>query len=230
MRGTATTARRGRARSTARRTTAGSCSTPDGNSVEAVHRNGDDAVPDGRVDHLWLRVRDPLASRRFYTTIAPHAGLRLARDEPGRVQLSGPDYSLSLVRDERQLTEHVHLAFPASRPQTCPGSVGGGVGPGRVPEEAGGPAGCSFGDSVSDIRAYFRACPHEHSGIRPRQGQRDRATSAPSGNGTASRSRRHAAKGCRVAEVAADSFVPGERACWQAAERRDRLERLGQSD
>jgi hypothetical protein len=34
-------------------------------------------------------------------------------DEPGRVQLSGPDYSFSLVRDERPLTEHVHLAHPA---------------------------------------------------------------------------------------------------------------------
>ena len=52
-------------------------------------------------------------SRRFYTTIAPHAGLRLARDEPGRVQMSGSDYSFALVRDERPLTEHVHVAFPA---------------------------------------------------------------------------------------------------------------------
>ena len=54
-------------------------------------------MPDGRVDHLWIRVRDPQASRRFYTTIAPHAGL--AHDDPGRVQLAGPDYSFSLVRD-----------------------------------------------------------------------------------------------------------------------------------
>jgi catechol 2,3-dioxygenase-like lactoylglutathione lyase family enzyme len=75
-------------------------------------------VPDGRVDHLWFRVRDPQPSRRFYTTIAPHAGLRLTHDEPGRVQLSGPDYSFSLVRDERPLTEHVHLAFPAREDAT----------------------------------------------------------------------------------------------------------------
>ena len=88
---------------------------PDGNSVEAVYNDREDAVPVGQVDHLWIRVRDPQASRRFYTTIAPHAGLRLTRDEPGRVQLSGPDYSFSLVRDERPLTEHVHLAFPAPR-------------------------------------------------------------------------------------------------------------------
>src|ERR687891_770115 len=91
---------------------------PDGNSVEAVHGDRQDAVPAGRVDHLWIRVRDPQASRRFYTTIAPHAGLRLTHDEPERVQLSGPDYSFSLVRDERPLTEHVHLAFPAREDAT----------------------------------------------------------------------------------------------------------------
>ena len=87
---------------------------PDGNSVEAVVLDRERSVPAGRIDHLWIRVRDPQASRRFYETIAPHAGLRLTRDEPDRVQLSGYDYSFSLVRDERPLTEHVHLAFPAT--------------------------------------------------------------------------------------------------------------------
>ncbi|MGZ6637995.1 MAG: VOC family protein [Solirubrobacteraceae bacterium] len=75
-------------------------------------------MPVGCIDHLWIRVRDPQASRHFYTTIAPHAGLRLVHDGPGRVQLSGTDYSFSLVRDERPLTEHVHLAFPASEDAT----------------------------------------------------------------------------------------------------------------
>jgi catechol 2,3-dioxygenase-like lactoylglutathione lyase family enzyme len=107
---------------------------PDGNSVEAVHaahaahavhgahegpaaREG--PAPDGCVDHVWLRVRDPQASRRFYATVvAPHAGLRLAHDEPDRVQFSGPDFSFSLVRDARPLTEHVHLAFPADADAT----------------------------------------------------------------------------------------------------------------
>jgi catechol 2,3-dioxygenase-like lactoylglutathione lyase family enzyme len=87
---------------------------PDGNSVEAVHSYRESPVPDGCIDHLWLRVRDPQASRRFYTTIAPYAGLRLVHDEPDRVRLAGTGYSFSLVRDERPLTEHVHLAFPAS--------------------------------------------------------------------------------------------------------------------
>ncbi len=86
---------------------------PDGNSVEAVHGARERAVPDGRIDHLWLRVRDPQASLRFYTTVAPYAGLRLTHDAPDRVRLSGPDFSFSLVRDERPLTEHVHLAFAA---------------------------------------------------------------------------------------------------------------------
>jgi catechol 2,3-dioxygenase-like lactoylglutathione lyase family enzyme len=91
---------------------------PDGNSVEAVHYERENAVADGRIDHLWIRVRDPQASRRFYTTIAPHAGLRLTRDEPGWIQLSGTDYSFSLVRDERPLTEHVHIAFPVREDAT----------------------------------------------------------------------------------------------------------------
>src|SRR5579875_661944 len=34
---------------------------PDGNSVEAVHTKRKDPAPDGRIDHLWLRVRDPAA-------------------------------------------------------------------------------------------------------------------------------------------------------------------------
>src|SRR5690349_19916769 len=78
---------------------------PDGNSVEAVHGDREHAVPVGGIDHLWIRVRDVQASRRFYTTIAPHAGLRLTHDEPDRVQLSGEDYSFSLVRDEPPVTE-----------------------------------------------------------------------------------------------------------------------------
>ena len=86
---------------------------PDGNSVEAVHEDREKHVPDGRIDHVWMRVRNPQASRLFYTTIAPYAGLRLTHDGPGRVQFSGADYSFSLVRDERPLTEHVHLAFCA---------------------------------------------------------------------------------------------------------------------
>ena len=86
---------------------------PDGNSVEAVHEEREAVAPGGRVDHVWIRVRDVEASRRFYTTIAPHAGLRLTHDEPDRIQLSGTDSSVSLLQDERPPTDRLHFAFPA---------------------------------------------------------------------------------------------------------------------
>src|SRR5215208_3903780 len=58
---------------------------PDGNSAEAVHGDRARSVPDGRVDHLWIRVADLAASKRFYATIAPHAGIRLGDAEPGHL-------------------------------------------------------------------------------------------------------------------------------------------------
>jgi catechol 2,3-dioxygenase-like lactoylglutathione lyase family enzyme len=87
---------------------------PDGNSAEAVHTGSERPVPDGRVDHLWIRVRDPAASRRFYTTVAPHAGLRLGVDETDHVQFVGDGFSFSLIDDGRPPTENVHLAFRAA--------------------------------------------------------------------------------------------------------------------
>jgi catechol 2,3-dioxygenase-like lactoylglutathione lyase family enzyme len=86
---------------------------PDGNSAEAIHSDRPDPVPPGQIDHLWIRVRDLQASKRFYETIAPHAGIELGDDEPGRVQFTGERYSFSLIDDDRPLTENVHLAFPA---------------------------------------------------------------------------------------------------------------------
>jgi catechol 2,3-dioxygenase-like lactoylglutathione lyase family enzyme len=84
---------------------------PDGNSVEALHGEPEPRAPAGGIDHLWIRVGDLDASRRFYATIAPHAGLRLGDDEPGRVQFRGDGHSFSLIDDERPRTEHVHIAF-----------------------------------------------------------------------------------------------------------------------
>jgi catechol 2,3-dioxygenase-like lactoylglutathione lyase family enzyme len=86
---------------------------PDGNSAEAVHTGREDPGPSGSVDHLWIRVRDPAASKRFYTTIAPYAGLRIGVDEPGHVQMIGENFSFSLIDDDRPPTERVHLAFSA---------------------------------------------------------------------------------------------------------------------
>jgi catechol 2,3-dioxygenase-like lactoylglutathione lyase family enzyme len=91
---------------------------PDGNSVEAVHADRERPVPDGSIDHLRLRVRDPQASRRFYATIAPYAGLHLTQDAPDRVRFAGSDFSFSLVRDELPITEHLHMAFAADADAT----------------------------------------------------------------------------------------------------------------
>jgi catechol 2,3-dioxygenase-like lactoylglutathione lyase family enzyme len=85
---------------------------PDGNSAEAVHHGAlrDDG---GVIDHLWLRVRDIAASKRFYETIAPVVGMRLVHDDPVRVRFRGEGGSCTFVNDERPRTENVHLAFPA---------------------------------------------------------------------------------------------------------------------
>jgi catechol 2,3-dioxygenase-like lactoylglutathione lyase family enzyme len=87
---------------------------PDGNSAEAVH-HGLDREP-GRIDHLWIRVADLEASRRFYETIAPHAGLRLVRVLPERVHFAGASSSFGLVSGEP--TEQLHMAFPADDDET----------------------------------------------------------------------------------------------------------------
>ena len=82
---------------------------PDGNSAEAVHHDGSRT---GRVDHLWIRVADLGASKGFYATIAPHAGLAPARDRGSRVQYPGRPGSFSLLPGDRR-TENLHMAFPA---------------------------------------------------------------------------------------------------------------------
>src|SRR5262245_16285847 len=56
---------------------------PGGNSVEAVYhgrlREGDD-----RIDHLWIRVRDLDATKRFYSTVARILGFRIRGERPER--------------------------------------------------------------------------------------------------------------------------------------------------
>jgi catechol 2,3-dioxygenase-like lactoylglutathione lyase family enzyme len=85
---------------------------PDGNGVEAVHgdwpRGGEK-----RIDHLWIRVRDLPAQRRFYETIAPILGLRVGWERPNRFHVAASERQFALVRED-PVTEHVHLAFPAT--------------------------------------------------------------------------------------------------------------------
>jgi catechol 2,3-dioxygenase-like lactoylglutathione lyase family enzyme len=85
---------------------------PDGNSAEAVH------FEDVRlgVDHLWIRVADVQASKRFYETIAPHARIRSGTDTPERVQFTGESGSFSVLSGDH-VTQNLHIAFPASENQ-----------------------------------------------------------------------------------------------------------------
>jgi catechol 2,3-dioxygenase-like lactoylglutathione lyase family enzyme len=85
---------------------------PDGNSVEAVHHE----TPRGgenRLDHLWVRVCDLEASRRFYETVAAVVGLRVHDGAENRFHVAGAGRSFALVRDD-PTTENVHIAFPAT--------------------------------------------------------------------------------------------------------------------
>jgi catechol 2,3-dioxygenase-like lactoylglutathione lyase family enzyme len=88
---------------------------PDGNSVEAVHH--DRVRPNGgQIDHLWIRVADVTAAKRFYELVAQHARFRLAHDTPDRVRFAADRGSFSLVAGPG--TQNVHMAFPVAENQT----------------------------------------------------------------------------------------------------------------
>jgi catechol 2,3-dioxygenase-like lactoylglutathione lyase family enzyme len=87
---------------------------PDGNSVEAVH-HGDVQRRSGNIDHLWIRVADVDASRRFYEAVAPHAGFRSAGGDvaPERARFAADaGASFSVVAGEP--TRNLHVAFPVA--------------------------------------------------------------------------------------------------------------------
>jgi catechol 2,3-dioxygenase-like lactoylglutathione lyase family enzyme len=88
---------------------------PDGNSAEAVHHT--DVRQEGMIDHVWMRVADVAAAKRFYEAVAPYGGFRLGSDTPERAQFLGSGASFSVVAGDR-LTENVHLAFPAAENAT----------------------------------------------------------------------------------------------------------------
>ena len=83
---------------------------PDGNSAEAVHHGtiGERTL----IDHLWMRVADLGAAKRFYEAVAPHAGFRVSGEHLDRVHFAGPRGSFAIVTGAEP-TREVHLAFPA---------------------------------------------------------------------------------------------------------------------
>jgi len=86
---------------------------PDGNSAEAVHHEEGRRGP---IDHLWIRVADLAASRRFYETVAPQTGFGLRHEAPDRGTFVGESGSFSVVSGTP--TEHLHMAFPAADNET----------------------------------------------------------------------------------------------------------------
>jgi catechol 2,3-dioxygenase-like lactoylglutathione lyase family enzyme len=84
---------------------------PDGNSAEAVHYSDGGLREDGTIDHVWLRVRDVAASRRFYELVAPFGRFELRHDSPDRATFAAGTCSFSIVPGTP--TENVHMAFPA---------------------------------------------------------------------------------------------------------------------
>jgi catechol 2,3-dioxygenase-like lactoylglutathione lyase family enzyme len=81
---------------------------PDGNSAEAVHHGS--LRQEGVIDHIWMRVADVAAAKRFYEAVAPHAGFRLKHESPDRAQFTTGNGSFSVVSGTP--SEHVHMAFP----------------------------------------------------------------------------------------------------------------------
>ena len=87
---------------------------PDGNSIEAVmHENSDPAT--GVIDHLWVRVRDLGATRRFYEAVAPAVGMRVG-ERPARLAVIADTGTISFV--EGPPTENLHLAFGVADRET----------------------------------------------------------------------------------------------------------------
>jgi catechol 2,3-dioxygenase-like lactoylglutathione lyase family enzyme len=81
---------------------------PDGNSVEAVHHGA--MRPEGAIDHIWIRVPDVDAAKRFFSDIAPPARFRLEHEIPALARYAG-DEGGSFTLLAGRPTENLHLTF-----------------------------------------------------------------------------------------------------------------------
>jgi predicted lactoylglutathione lyase len=90
---------------------------PDGHSVEAIHTEEPRPGPN-YIDHLWIGVSDLEATKRFYETITPVLGLRIAHARQERFHVVGGGRSFALVHDGRPPTTNVHIAFGAANNAT----------------------------------------------------------------------------------------------------------------
>ena len=96
---------------------------PDGNSIEAAFHGG--VRGEGTVDHVWIRVADLAATRRWWAPMARRAGLRLRADTELLVRWGGErGGSVTLIAGDPP-TRNAALVLPV------PGAaaVGAGVDP-----------------------------------------------------------------------------------------------------
>jgi catechol 2,3-dioxygenase-like lactoylglutathione lyase family enzyme len=86
---------------------------PDGNSAEAVHHG---RLREGPcvIDHLWIRVSDLAAARRFWHNAAPRLGLMVYGARAERFHVGARDRSFALVHDGRPTTRNLELGFPVA--------------------------------------------------------------------------------------------------------------------
>ena len=83
---------------------------PDGNSAEAIHT--DEPRPGGNyIDHMWIGVSDLDATRRFYETVAPVVGVRIAHARPERFHVVGKRPLFRARARRPPADQNVHLAF-----------------------------------------------------------------------------------------------------------------------
>lgn len=114
----------------------------DDNSAEAVVHGA--LRSDGVIDHLWVRVADLEASKRFFATIASYARLQRVADEPTLVRYrreGSAGGSLTLVQAETPAaaTANVHIAFPADDEATVQAFHAAATGAGHRDDGAPGP-------------------------------------------------------------------------------------------
>jgi catechol 2,3-dioxygenase-like lactoylglutathione lyase family enzyme len=79
----------------------------DGNSLEAVQHEGTDPET-GVIDHLWIRVGDVEASKRFYAAVAEAAGAAV-RDRVDRLQVRTDSGTFTVL--EGRPTRNAHVAI-----------------------------------------------------------------------------------------------------------------------
>lgn len=86
---------------------------PDGNSTEAVWH---EEPRTGPIDHVWIRVADVDASKRFYDAVAPQTRFPLRHEREQQATFVSSDGSFTVVAGEP--TENLHMAFPAEENET----------------------------------------------------------------------------------------------------------------